>query len=148
MATQTSSSRSFPSSSPTKYSSGPSDEVEELLAHARTVDCLDPRVGTFIAANRTDFFTTFSRQVNLIRSRSQAFQDCHVTVFDKVLLELTQNGANLDNAPAIHYFCEEFLAIPTNTSGIQKTSILSSALAASVLKCPGKNFPLSFEGPV
>lgn len=147
MATRTDSIRSFPSSSPTKYSAGPADEVEELLAQAQTIDSLDPRIESFITANRNDFFATFVRQVNLIRSRSQAFQDCHVTVFDKVLLELTSNGTHLENAAAIHYFCEEFLAIPTNTSGVYKTSILSSAIAASALNFPGKRIHCFCKAP-
>lgn len=115
-----------------------------LVAQARMVDRLDPCIEAFLTTNRSHFFLTFARRLDLIKSRSQAFEDCHVTVFDKVLLELTQNGDNLENPPAIHYFCEEFLAIPAIVSSSQKTAILSSELAASLPVLPGEIF-LSFS---
>lgn len=141
----TTSDHSCPSSSPTKYSADPAGQVEELLAQAQIAVELDPRVERFVVENCNDFFTAFMRQVNLIKSRSQAFEDCHVTVFDKVLLELTQNGNNLKNAPAVRYFCEEFLGIPSNASGVQKTAMLAGAINASSLEDPGKASQLSLH---
>lgn len=142
MATPPDSGGIFLSSSPTNYSSGSSEEVDVLLARARMVDCLSQTIDLFITTHRNAFFKTFERRVNLIRSRSQALQDSHVTVFDKVLLELTQNGHRLDHPAAIQYFCEEFLAIPINASSEQKTAILSDAVVASVPVLPGKMLPL------
>lgn len=81
---------------------------------------------------------TFERRLNLIKSRSQAFQDSHVTVFDKVLLQLTQNGSHLGHPAAIQYFCEEFLAIPTNIASTQQTVILSDAVIAPMPVVPGE----------
>lgn len=125
-------------SSPATYTSGALAEVDVLFAQAQKTTQLDPQIEALVTFARGEFFLTFARRVNLIRSRSQAFQDCRVTVFDKVLLRLTQNGDNLENAAAITYFCEEFLAIPADTPAAQKASILSSALTASAIAVPGK----------
>lgn len=119
------------SSSPTHYSSRPADEVEILLAEALKVDQLDPVVANIISANQDAFFQTFQRRVEMIKSRSQAFQDCHVTVFDKVLLELTKNGNDLTEAASITYFCEEYLGVPASASSVQKDIFLMNSLATS-----------------
>lgn len=147
MATPPGGSSIFLSSSPARYSSDPSGEVDLLLARARTIQCLNPTTESFIATNRTAFFNTFERRINLIKSRSQAFQDSHVTVFDKVLLQLTQNGGHLDHTAAIQYFCEEFLAIPTDISNAQQTAILSDAIVASMRVLPGEMFSLLVVSP-
>lgn len=147
MATTPDSGGIFLSSSPTRYSSGAAEEVDELLAHARTVKSLSPTIKLFVTTHHDAFFKTFERRINLIRSRSQAFQDSHVTVFDKVLLELTQNGDFLDHPAAIQYFCEEFLAIPTNTSNEKQTAILSDAVIAPAPVSQGEMPPLLLPDP-
>lgn len=147
MATPPDSGGIFLSSSPTRYSSGPAEEVNVLLAQAQTVEYLSPTTENFITTHHDAFFKTFERRINLIRSRSQAFQDFHVTVFDKVLLELTQNGHHLNHPAAIQYFCEEFLAIPTNISTSQEAAILSDAVVAPVPALPGEMLPLLVLSP-
>ena len=122
--------RIFFSSSPTRYSSGPAEEVDTVLAQVQKNDRLDPVIKAIVTVNQDAFFETFSRRVELIKSRSQAFQDCHVTIFDKVLLILTQNGRELGNAAAISYFCEEHLGIPSSAASTLKRAILSDALIA------------------
>jgi len=130
MTSPSDSARLFFSSSPTRYSSGPAEEVDTILAQVQQVDQLDPSINAILSVNRVAFFDTFSRRVQLIKSRSQAFQDSHVTVFDKVLLVLTQNGKELDTAAAISYFCEEHLGIPKDAPSAQKKAIVPNALIA------------------
>jgi len=127
----------FFSSSPTRYSSGPAEEVDTVLAQAQKVTQLDPQVNAILSLNRGAFFETFSRRVELVKSRSQAFQDCHVTVFDKVLLILTENGKDLDNTAAISYFCEEHLGIPFSAAPAQKKAIVSNALISPPIVTQG-----------
>jgi len=137
MSSPPDSGRLFFSSSPTRYSSGPAEEVDSILAHVQKVDQLDDPINAIISVNRGAFFETFARRVELIKSRSQAFQDCHVTIFDKVLLVLTQNGKQLDTTAAISYFCEEHLGIPNSTASAQKKAGLSNALRAPAVLTQG-----------
>jgi hypothetical protein len=88
----------------------PDDEVPILTSRAQ-VESLAPVLSNFLSINRDPFLQVFDRQIQLIRSRSQAFEDGHVTVYDKVLLNLTQNGTNLDQPSAIQYYCEQFLGL-------------------------------------
>ncbi|KIY03859.1 uncharacterized protein Z520_00550 [Fonsecaea multimorphosa CBS 102226] len=89
----------------------PDDEVPVLVQRAQGVKALDPAFDTFLVSYNHAFLDVFNRQVELIKSRSQAFEDGHVTVFDKTLLILTENGANLNNPAAIRFYCKEYLNI-------------------------------------
>lgn len=88
----------------------PDDEVPILAARAQ-VASLVPVLSRFLSINKDPFLQVFERQIQLIRSRSQAFEDGHVTVYDKVLLNLTQNGTDLDQPSAVQYYCEQFLGL-------------------------------------
>lgn len=127
----------FFSSSPTRYNSGPAEEVEAVLAQVQKIDNLDPSLNAVICANRSAFFETFSRRIELIKSRSQAFQDHHITIYDKVLLTLTQNGKVLDNTAAISFYCEEHLGIPNSAASAQKEVALTNALIAPAAPTQG-----------
>ncbi|ERF71711.1 hypothetical protein EPUS_05583 [Endocarpon pusillum Z07020] len=99
------------SSSPQKRN--PEEEVHEIVEQLRTSAYLNPIVVNFLKERRQKdlFYEVIARQANLIKSRSQSFDDGHITVYDKVLLCLTDNGNRFDNAAAQEYFCEEFLGI-------------------------------------
>ncbi|KAF7510367.1 hypothetical protein GJ744_006863 [Endocarpon pusillum] len=99
------------SSSPQK--THPEEEVGEIVEQLRSSAYLNPIVVDFLKERRQKdlFYEVIARQANLIKSRSQSFADGHVTVYDKVLLCLTDNGNRFDNAAAQEYFCEEFLGI-------------------------------------
>lgn len=107
---------------------GPEDEVPVLVARAIQVTTLGPAVDNFMALHKDAFLSMFARQINLIKSRSQAFEDGHITVFDKTLLTLTQNGTDLDNPAAIQYYCEEFLGIHFGASTGEASRVLSQAI--------------------
>ncbi|KAK2877223.1 hypothetical protein FQN49_001322 [Arthroderma sp. PD_2] len=57
------------------------------------------------------FNYVFKHHIYLIRSRSQAFEDAHITVYDKALLILTNNGNRLSHFGAIELFKDEVLGI-------------------------------------
>ncbi|OAP62980.1 hypothetical protein AYL99_02207 [Fonsecaea erecta] len=106
----------FLHSSPLPHlTSSPDDEVPVLVQEAQEVEALEPAFDSFLASHDDAFFDVFDRQVDLIRSRSQAFEDGHVTVYDKALLVLTQNGNSLNNPAAIRFYCREYLNIEIGT---------------------------------
>ncbi|KAK5103711.1 hypothetical protein LTS08_003129 [Lithohypha guttulata] len=138
----------FFSSSPTQIIPGPDQEVEELVRRAQKISQLDLCLEDVLSNNRIEFFSSFRRQLELIKSRSQVFQDCHVTVYDKTLLVLTRNGNNMNNPSAVVFYCEEFLAIPMSLSPIQKESLLKSSLVAPVALSEVHSAPQLQQGPV
>lgn len=103
------------------YRPNPADEVPQLVAKAQ-VTALSPAIFACLGKpqQKHHFFELFSRHIQLLKSRSQAFEDGHITVYDKALLNLTRNGNNLENPHAIQCFCEDFLGI--DTSGDQQTA--------------------------
>lgn len=105
----------FFSSPPGPYRSNPADEVPQLVAKAQ-IAALSPAIATCLRnpEQKRRFMEVFSRHIELLKSRSQAFEDCHITVYDKALLNLTRNGNDLDSPHAIQYFCEDFLGIDTS----------------------------------
>jgi len=106
------------------------------------VTSLNPTLATFLAEHKTLFQEILARQIHLIKSRSQAFEDCHITVYDKVLLALTKNGNDLETPAAIEYFCEEYLAINPNGVPAQNQKILQRSVALPLLLSQGKKtFP-------
>lgn len=119
----------FPSSSPAQASPSLDEEVEAIVTQALRHNQLDPALEAVIVGSQDAFFSAFTHRVELIKSRSQAFQDCHITVFDKVLLELTQNGNNLRSPSAILFFCEEHLGIAPNVGTARRQQVLADALA-------------------
>ena len=117
----------------------PQDEVQELVNRAaRNMAGLSPALSSFMALHKAAFLEMFNRQLQLIRSRSQAFEDAHITVFDKVLLTLTQNGTNLDNPAAIQYYCEEYLGINTGASCEETSRVLRQTMDVPNLLMRGK----------
>lgn len=99
----------------------PADEVPQLVANAQ-IAALSPGISACLRhpEQRRRFLEVFSRHIGLLKSRSQAFEDGHITVYDKALLNLTHNGNDLESSHAIQYFCEEFLGI--DTSGDSETA--------------------------
>jgi hypothetical protein len=57
------------------------------------------------------FCEVVSHHLAIIRSRSQAFEDGKVTIFDKALVQLCQNGADVNNLGAHELYIEEFMGI-------------------------------------
>lgn len=132
----------FPSSATLSPStSHPDDEVTSLVELARQVKRL-PLAVTTIVTDKPGFKAAFERQVRLLQSRSQAFEDGHVTVYDKVLLALTNHGASLSNPAAVAYYCEEFLGV--SLAGVDDGSIkdaVAQAVDVRVMLTQSKSRP-------
>ena len=127
------------SSSPEKKN--PEDEVREIVDQLRSSTYLNPIVVNFLKERRQKdlFYEVFARQANLIKSRVQSFDDCHVTVYDKVLLCLTDNGNRFDNAAAQEYFCEEFLGISKDGNAMVAERILRHHVILKAILAQGKD---------
>ena len=121
---------------------GPDGEVPILVEQAKKIKSLNPALRQFMIHNKRAFLDLFSRQIRLIKSRSQAFEDGQVTVFDKALLILTRNGTDLDDPAAIQFFCEESLGIEdfgdvadTNRT-LQQATRIPRILEQGKQRCP------------
>lgn len=128
-------------SSPRAHASqGPSDEVTELALEAQNVQTLNPAVAAMLRdpEKKRDFLHHMHRQIQLITSRSQAFEDAHVTVYDKTLLTLTQNGNKLDHPPAIEYYCDEFLGVSNIADQVIATRMLEQSICVPKHLAQGK----------
>ncbi|KIW90720.1 uncharacterized protein Z519_08503 [Cladophialophora bantiana CBS 173.52] len=121
----------LPSSPPPHLSRSPDAEVPMLVQRAQGVETLSPAFDNFLVSYNHAFFDLFERQIELIKSRSQAFKDGHVSVFDKVLLILTENGNNLNNPAAISFYSKEYLNIDISASAQEVTSRLQQTVEVS-----------------
>ena len=125
----------FLSSSPIHYGTGPDEEVERIVREAQRIDSIEPSIESILRRHSEAFVDTLERQVQLIKSRSQDFRDCQITVFDKALLVLTRNGGELHHASAVTFFCKEFLGVSSNANLLQKQFAL---LAVSLTPAQGE----------
>lgn len=128
--------RSPPFSSEMSYSTdrrdSPADEVESLLSSALLVTDLDQNLESIFTKHKHLFLDVFSRQIELIRSRSQALEDAHVTVYDRVLLALTRNGNDLEQPAAITWYAMEYLGFNPEGGVARNTQLIEQSLALSV----------------
>ncbi len=120
----------------------PEDEVREIVDEYRSSTYLNPVVLSFLKERHQKdlFYEVFARQANLIKSRCQSFDYCHVTVYDRVLLCLTDNGNRFDNAAAQEYFCEEFLGINKDANAVVAERILRHHVILKAILAQGKDF--------
>lgn len=116
-----------------------------LVNKAQAVDTLSPTVENFLTTHKEAFFDLFGRQIQLIKSRSQAFEDSHITVFDKTLLNLTQNGNKLDVSAAINYYCEEYLNINLGDASSTDITTLQDTVKLPKILNQGKEAQLDLK---
>lgn len=135
----------FCSSPRTRNGQGPADEVTEIAFEAQNIQTLNPAVEAMLQDpdKKKDFIHHMYRQVQLIKSRSQAFEDAHVTVYDKTLLTLTHNGNKLDHPPAIEYYCDEFLGVSNIADQVLATRMLEQSVRVPKLLAQGKQIAAS-----
>ena len=128
-------------------SQDPSEEVTELALEAQNVRTLNPAVAAMLddQDKRKDFLHHMRRQIQRIQSRSQAFEDAHVTVYDKALLTLTHNGNMLDHPPAIEFYCDEFLGVSNISDQVFATRMLEQSVGVPKLLTQGEQFSSSLS---
>ena len=124
--------------------SGPPDPLEDVERTLQTVSYhskLNTVVEDFIQDDdhKELFFDLLARQCNLIKSRCQAFEDGHITVYDKVLLRLTDNGNRFDAIAAQAYYCAEYLGIDPDGDSELARKILDQNVVFKAILARGKN---------
>ena len=125
------------SSSPDRKSLA--EQVMELVDAASKTLSVAPVLTTFLSEpqDRAMFFNVFAHHVEILKSRSQSFEDGQVTVYDKTLLALARNGDDLESPAAIEYFCEKFLGIALYGDTVAEHHKLMQSLVLPTLLAEG-----------
>ena len=79
----------------------PEAQVEKLTSKYKSIDAAHPEL-LKKPEKFSNIWDVISRQLSLIKSRSQAFEDGEITVYDKALLVLSDNGNNAKNLGALN----------------------------------------------
>ena len=116
-------------------------DVTTLVEKAQRSQNLSPAVRNFLETRQSAFFDVFSRQVELIKSRSQDLRDAQITIFDKALMVLTEHPNCLMNAAAIKFFCEEYLNIDLGGPTSALTQTLQQSIQVPEALKQGKHGP-------
>ncbi|ETI21358.1 hypothetical protein G647_07704 [Cladophialophora carrionii CBS 160.54] len=103
-------------------------DVADLVEKAQQTQTLSPAVDHFLASHQSGFFALFSRQIELIKSRSQDLRDAQITIFDKALLALTEHPRCLMHPASVKFFCEEYLNIDLGGPITQLTRTLQQTV--------------------
>ena len=119
-----------------------------LVEKALETQTLSLAVDNFLKSNQGAFFGLFSRQIDLIKSRSQTLRDAEITVFDKALLTLTEHPNCLMNPAAIKFYCEEYLNIGLNGPISQLTLTLQETVQVPEPLNQGREDPASVHALV
>ncbi|KAI1950456.1 hypothetical protein LOZ57_002015 [Ophidiomyces ophidiicola] len=71
----------------------------------------------------------FENHIALVTTRSQAFEDGQITLYDRALLILTSNGKNMHNLGAIELFLDEILGVKKNSNAEDVAQIIQKNIA-------------------
>lgn len=111
------------------------EQVVELVEKYRGVKSLSPILPR---EQIPQFLEVLERHMRLIKSRSQAFEDGHITIYDKALLSLTRNGSDLHNVGAFELYLDEVVGIGRGDSPAQMGKVLDKHIEVHSLLCQGK----------
>ena len=95
----------------------PEAQVEKLASKYKSIDTTHPMLEEILKKPEkfSSIWDVIGRQLSLIKSRSQAFEDGEITVYDKALLVLSDNGNNARNLGALNLYLGEFMGITQNS---------------------------------
>lgn len=121
----------------------PEDQVAELVEKYGRHNSLSPILHEPLRKPEqiSQFLEVFERHLLIVKSRSQAFEDGHITIYDKALLSLTQNGSDLHNVGALGLYLDEVVGIGRGESLEQMGEVLNKHIKVHALLGQGK--PLS-----
>ncbi|KAL1971288.1 hypothetical protein VTN77DRAFT_240 [Rasamsonia byssochlamydoides] len=113
----------------------PESQVIDLVSKYRDIKEPRPVLRKILGKPETYrlLWEIIAHQLALIKSRSQAFEDSHVTVYDKALLILSNNGNEISNAGALELYIEEFMGISPNKHAQMMDEILDKHIALKAL---------------
>ena len=75
-------------------------------------------------------FHGLRRQVNSIRHRSQSYDDGQVTIYDRVLLRLYDEGHTMQHYGLLEFYLAEYLETKNCHSGEESNSVIAAHFAA------------------
>lgn len=88
-------------------------KVDELVHKYQTIDHPSPVMLEIL--NDPDGYSilvgALRRQISLAKCRSQDFEDCQVTIYDRVLLVLSNYGESPTDLGALELYLTEFLGV-------------------------------------
>jgi hypothetical protein len=85
----------------------PGEKVERLVAEASTSPPLSASMNRFLKSY-PDFSRLIARQIRMLSQRNSNLSAAEMTIYDKALLRITRNGADVRSAAAILFFCEHW----------------------------------------
>lgn len=83
------------------------DEVQRLVDEADHVRSMPHALDRFLKAYPT-FHRLIAQQVRILQGRSPMPARCEMTIWDRALLIVTRNGADVGSAASIQFFCEHW----------------------------------------
>ncbi|KAL3478591.1 hypothetical protein BJX99DRAFT_256240 [Aspergillus californicus] len=109
-------SRATSTSVPSTYrarSDNPQKKVDDLVRKYQRPN--DPSPVMLEILNNPDIYSilvaALRRHVSLVKCRSQDFEDCQVTVYDRALLNLSKQGDSATDPGALELYLMEFLGV-------------------------------------
>lgn len=85
-----------------------------------------------------------TQQLMLIKSRSQAWEDGHVTVWDKALVILSKNGTDVGNLSVLELYVEEFIGVNPNSRGRYAGDTVAQHISVKSLQGERELYLVSF----
>lgn len=85
----------------------PDAQVERLINAAEHLRSMPPNMQRFMKAY-PNFYRTIARHVRILLRRSPIPADGQMTIWDRALLTITRNGADVGSAVPIQFFCEHW----------------------------------------
>ena len=127
---------STPSLSPEFHTDAtPEEQVAVLVKKYASVTLLNPIVLELLKTTEHFrlLYEVFDHYLALIKSRSQAFEDGHITVYDKALLHLSRNGNDLYNLGALELYLDEVVGISSRQHVEDLDELLNKHVALKTL---------------
>ena len=124
-----------------KMAADPTEQVAELVRQYEARSNVSRTLSMLFRdqAQKELFLDVFTHHIDLLKSRSQAFEDAHVTVYDKALLTLTRYGN--DNPGAFELYLDEIIGVPQHGRLASMESVLEKNVALKELLFKGTVCP-------
>ncbi|ODH21109.1 hypothetical protein ACO22_05704 [Paracoccidioides brasiliensis] len=120
---------------PNEKHSGHKEELKALVKNYKGIDSVKPVLKEFL--KKSDFFCllydVFEHHLSLAKTRSQALGDGQITVYDKALLELTNNGTETYNLGAFELFLDEVMGMKSVETVDLEALVIKNVAVKSLL---------------
>ena len=113
----------------------PEEQVSVLVEKYAGTTVLNPIVLELLKTTEHFrlLYDVFEHYLALIKSRSQAFEDGHITVYDKALLRLSRNGNDVYNLGALELYLDEVVGVARGPRVEKLDNLLNKHVALKTL---------------